>query len=164
MKTSKFLSTLIILSVLIISALTFTACGPAKIELTDSEKSPKGVALEDFLPEDIFMSFSLNNLDREQSAQLQTFKSYFPDDVDEIMAGALDELALEMEEVGLDYKEDVEPLFPENFKMIVAMTGDPKKDDPDVYFAITFVNFTIKTPVKGLILFYNYMCKYSIFF
>ena len=157
MRFSKFLFTLITLSIFSVSLLTFTGCGPEKYQLPEAEKSPQGVSLEDFIPEDAMMALSINTLDKTQREKFENLKSYFPSkDYDNLIKSALDDMNMKLSDMGLSYEKDIAPIFSNEFKGIISMSGnfpvpsklkktgtkgtkDPKEAvvQPDVIFAFT---------------------------
>ncbi|MBN1494113.1 DUF3352 domain-containing protein [Candidatus Peregrinibacteria bacterium] len=140
MRNSKFLITLTGLGVLTVLVLLLSGCGPSKMQIPESEKSAQGVVLEDFLPENTIMSFSINTHDALQKDKFEKIKSYFPsDDFENLVKSALEDLNMELTSSGLTYENDIAPIFSDSFKAVFAMSGNlyEKNSDPDIYIAFT---------------------------
>jgi len=138
------------MGMLVLSLFVFSGCGPEKYKMPEYEKSPQGVVLEDFMPENVMMSFSINTRDPNQKEKFNNLKSYFPkEDMDTLVKSLLDDLNIKLKENDLNYEDDIAPLLSDSFKGIMAMTGpfpqlksnkkntSDKEVKPDVYVAFT---------------------------
>lgn len=139
MSMFKFSRTLFVASLFAVFAFALTGCGgPAKVELSDAEKSPEGVALEDYLPQDTLMMMTVTTQDESQRESFNTLMSYFPqEDMDALWESFMLEMALELEESGLDYEEDIAPIFSDSYRFTFGMAGELEQDEPDMYIAFT---------------------------
>lgn len=142
MRMLSFTKSLIMASLFVVFAFALTGCGgPAKVVLSDNEKSPEGVALEDYLPEDTLIMVSISTQDKGQRESFQNLMSYFPqEDTDALWEGMMEELTLGLEEAGLTYEDDIAPIFSDSYRFTFGMAGDLEKDDPDMYIAITLAD------------------------
>ena len=159
MRFSRFIYKLTILSVFAVFLLSLTGCGESKFELSPEQKSPQGVSLEDALPADTVISVSINTQNKEQREKFENLKSYFPnEDYDKLIKSALDDLNMELTDIGLSYENDIAPLFSEKFKGVFGITGEfpktpklkkgekasVKAKSPDMIIA-----FTVADPKKA---------------
>jgi len=153
MRNLSYLKRLITISLFIVLTFTFTGCGaPDKAELSTSSKSKSGIALEDFLPQDTLMSFSINTQNQSQRENFFKFLSYFPkEDISKLMEQGITEINNELADSGLSYKEDFQPIISNNFIAIIGLSGNLDQDDPDIYLAFTIADLEKANIVLDLI-------------
>ncbi len=146
MRIKFFLKSLFIVGLLV--ALVITLAGCNKYELDDSKLSSQGVALENYIPKDAMIMMTLNKKNELQKQKLEKLGSYFPEEtVSRIYDGILEEAQMELDKIGIKYEEDIKPIFGENYRVLMAMGGNPenlKEDEmPEIYIA-AIVNDTEK--------------------
>lgn len=127
---------------LIITSVILTGCAqpPQKAEMHESEISPEGVILEDFLPEDTMMVMTINTQDEDQKDKIQTLFSYFPqEDSQKLFEQFTKELNEGLKEANLNYEEDIKPLIGDSHRLLFGMAGELENEDkdPDMYVALT---------------------------
>ncbi|MBD3250250.1 MAG: DUF3352 domain-containing protein, partial [Candidatus Pacebacteria bacterium] len=142
MKMFRFTKSLATAMMFVVFAFMLGGCGqPAKVELKNTQQSPQGVVLEDYLPEDTLMMATISTQDAEQRKQFEQLMSYFPqEDIDTLWQQAMLEFSMELEEAGLTYKEDIAPIFSEQYRVTFGLAGEMRQDDPDIYVAFTVAN------------------------
>jgi len=142
MRMFNFTKSLFIASMFVVFAFVLTGCfGPAKAELSKTEKSNDGVALENYLPEDTIMMISLSTQDEKQRASFQNLMSYFPqEDMKTLWESMMTDLNLELKEKGMTYEEDIAPIFGDSYRFTFGLSGDMSKEDPDMYIALTLTD------------------------
>lgn len=135
----RFTKSLATAVMFVIFAFTLGGCGqPAKVELANTQQSPQGVVLEDYLPEDTLIMVTISTQDADQRKQFKQLMSYFPQkDINSLWQQAILELSMELEEAGLTYEEDIAPIFSEQYRATLGLAGEMDQDDPDIYVAFT---------------------------
>jgi len=127
MKVSYLLKALLLAAVF---SMLLTGCSN-KIDLKDTDKSPEGVALENYIPSDTVLSMTINLTDEGQKKDLEAITSKFPQEkASEIIEGIIEELEIE---------EDFWPAFGDSPRFLFAMSNaeDEESIDPDIYLAAT---------------------------
>ena len=142
MNMFRFIKSLMLASLFAVFVFALTGCGgPAKVALTDSEKSPEGVSIEDYLPQDTLMMISISTQDKDQREAFQTIINYFPEeDMQNAWKSMVKEFGPKLEKTGISYENDIAPIFGNSYRFTFGMTGDIKKDDPDMYIALTLAD------------------------
>ncbi len=127
MKVSNLLKALLLAAIF---SMLLTGC-TSKLELHDSEKSQQGVELENFLPADTVLAFSVNLNSESQKEDFKALMTKFPQETTtKFVEGFLEELQMEF---------DLLPAFGENARIILGISIDPEntEDDPNMYLAAT---------------------------
>jgi hypothetical protein len=140
MRIKFFLKSLFIVGLL--AAFIFSLTGCNKYELDESKLSDQGVALENYIPKDAMIMMTLNNKNELQKQKLDKLGSYFPQEsVKKMYEGILEEAQMELDKTGINFEEDVKPIFGENYRVLMAMGGNPenlREDEmPEMYIAAT---------------------------
>jgi len=141
MKSNSFLKSLFIVGLLIVSITVLTGCDK-KAQLHDSELSSEGVALENYLPIDAMIAFTINKQDPNQQQKLSELGELFPEETVQLMyESIMEEIQLELDQKNLSFDNDIAPAFGENHRMLMAMGSDveslKEEDMPEVYLAAT---------------------------
>ncbi|MBU1446325.1 DUF3352 domain-containing protein [Patescibacteria group bacterium] len=142
MRNSSYFKRFIAVGLFFVLIFTLTGCGsPDKAEVAASSKSKTGIALEDFLPQDTLMFFSINTQDKTQRENFLRLLSYFPqEDITKLMEEGFSEMNKELAQTGLSYEEDFKPIISDNFMAIMGLAGDLNQDEPDIYVAFTIAD------------------------
>lgn len=142
MRNLSYLKRLIAVSLFVVLTFTLTGCGdPEKAEISENSKSKTGIALEDFLPQDTLMFFSINTQDQGQRENFFKLLSYFPqEDLEKLMEEGIKNMNKELADAGLSYEENFEPIVSDNFMALIGLAGDLAQDEPDIYAAFTIAD------------------------
>lgn len=133
MKVSNLIKALLLAAIF---SIFLTGC-TSKLELHDSEKSQQGVELENYLPTDTVLSFSINMNDEGQKNDFNTLIANFPqENSTKFIEGLFEELEMET--------EDLFPMFGDSARAIIAMSinSENQDDDPNIYLAATIEDQT----------------------
>ena len=120
---------------LMIGALTFTACGGEK-EFS-AHSSDGGNMPEAFLPANAGVMFSYSLKDEVQYANLKAIEAQLGDD-GRVSRAISDGLDTQFSEAGLDYDLDLSPAFGEQFRWVYA--GVPGTEDVEAYSIVTLAD------------------------
>jgi hypothetical protein len=144
MRIKFFVKSLFVVGLLAVFALTLTACN-SKFELDQSKLSPQGIALENYLPGDAMIVMTINKQDTAQKEKLDKLGTLFPEEtVKNIYEDIVKNLQLELDQVELNFEEDILGAFGENNRILFAMNGNFEKTDedkepvPEFFIASTF--------------------------
>jgi hypothetical protein len=119
----------------VLSLLLFSGCQQQAIVSADRFTSSKGVKIEAMYPADTFLLAKFGTRDADQLANLKTLNAYFPNDpmgaiVKEFNAGFKD--GANLEEVGLDYEQDILPILNDKSEVYFGIAPAPATTDESV--------------------------------
>ncbi len=144
MRIKSFLKSLFVVGLLGVFTLSLTACN-SKFELDQSKLSPQGIALENYLPGDAMIVMTINKQDPAQKEKLDKLGQLFPEEtVKKLYEDIVKNLQLELDQVELNFEEDILGAFGDNNRILFAMNGnlettdENKKPTPEFYVASTF--------------------------
>ncbi|MFC1656099.1 DUF3352 domain-containing protein [Patescibacteria group bacterium] len=141
MRLTSFLKTLALVSIFAVFTVSLTGCfAPKKVDVHATEITPEGVVMEDFLPQETMMAFSINTQDKNQREKFNNLKDLFPKkDFDGLTKAFIEEMSLELEDLTLSFKDDIEPLMTDSFRVLMGMSGqlESEEAEPEPYVVFT---------------------------
>ncbi|MCD6109498.1 DUF3352 domain-containing protein, partial [bacterium] len=138
MRMLNFAKSLAVASLFTVFTFMATGCfGPAKVNLSNNEKSAQGVAIENYLPQDTIMMGSISTQDKNQRENLQKLLGYFPkEEAKTLWESLTKELGPKLKEANITYEDDLAPLFDDNFRITLGL----KEDKQTTYIAFTLAD------------------------
>ncbi len=141
MRLTSLLKTLTLVSIFAIFTFSLSGCfAPKKADVHETEKSPQGVIMEDFLPQETVIAFNINTQDKSQREKLNNLKDLFPKkDLEGITKAFIEEVDLKLENLTLSFKDDIKPLLSDSFRVLIGMSGefDSEDSEPEPYVVFT---------------------------
>ncbi len=127
----------------LLSMLVFTGCRNNSGN-GSAMRTSKGTAVESVLPQNSGMVIALGTDNKNQSENMDKLKAYFPKDgLDKIRQSLIEN----MTKNGLDYENDIKPVFGEKIRMMVEMSNYPAKSLNAVMGAPAFSDTLLVVPI-----------------
>jgi len=142
MRMLNFAKLFTMASLFAVSMFIFSGCfSPTNIDITNKQQSRQGLAIENYLPKDTLAMITFSTQDKNQREALENIISYFPkNDASNLLETLTAEITPKLKQANINWKEDLAPIFNDNFKVIVGISKNPNKQTFNTYIAFTLAN------------------------